>query len=209
MRTDRTGSTVRVACGRFLVIGSFAAMLIVVIAGIAVALIHTGPRATPPSNALGNHSYGMMGDGYGMMGGQGYGTPGTPGSGAANPPGRSTTRGSQAVTMNVKSDAEHGKLGPDRSWHDAFLPANFTVHAGATVTVTVYNYDNMPHSFTSHSLGVNQVIASGSASRPTKVTFAFTAPSRAGTYLWWCALPCDPYSMATIGFMRGYVTVRA
>lgn len=67
----------------------------------------------------------------------------------------------------------------------------------------------MPHSFTSQSLGVDQVIAGGSASRPTKVTFTFIAPSKTGRYLWWCALPCDPYSMATIGYMRGYVTVGA
>lgn len=197
------------ASRRFLVIGSIAAILLVAIAGIAVALIHTGQPATPAVNAPGSYNrYGMMGSGYAMMGG-GYGSPGTPGPANANPPRHATTRGSQTVILNVKSDAEHGKLGPGGTWHDAFLPANFTVRAGETVTVTIYNYDDMPHSFTSQSLGVNQVIAGGTPNRPTKIAFAFVAPSKTGRYLWWCALPCDPYSMATIGFMRGYVTVSA
>ena len=150
----------------------------------------------------------MMGGGYGMMGG-GYGSPSTTGSGTANPPGKATARGSQALTLNVKSNTEHGKRGPDGNWHDAFLPADFTVHAGETVTVTVYNYDDMPHSFTSQSLAVNQTIPGGSASSPSKTTFKFTAPSRSGSYQWWCALPCDPWAMAHDGYMRGYVTVSA
>lgn len=191
-------------------IGSITAVvLLVVIAGIAVALIHTGPRTTPTASGPGSsNGYGMMGGGYGMMG-DGYGSPGTPGPANADPPRQAKTRGSQTVILNVKSDAEHGKFGPAGNWEDAFLPANFSVRAGETVTVTVYNYDDMPHSFTSQSLGVNRVIAGGTARRPTKVTFTLIAPSKTGRYLWWCALPCDPYSMATIGFMRGYVTVSA
>src|SRR5579859_1076071 len=58
----------------------------------------------------------------------------------------------EAVKLIIKSDTEHGKRGSDGNWHDAFLPADFTVHAGDRVTVTVVNYDTMPHSFTSSSL---------------------------------------------------------
>lgn len=36
----------------------------------------------------------------------------------------------------IKSDEEHGKMGSDGNWHDAFLPADFSVKAGSTVRVT-------------------------------------------------------------------------
>ncbi len=113
-----------------------------------------------------------------------------------------------AMKLVVKSDSEKAMKGPDGKYHDAVIPANFTVHAGDRVTVTVYNYDDMPHSWTATDLGVNQTIAAGSESVPSKTTFTFTAPS-AGKYEWWCAMPCDPYAMSTDGLMRGYVTVAA
>jgi plastocyanin len=114
------------------------------------------------------------------------------------------------VKLTVKTDVEHGRRGPDGQWHDAFLPADFTVHAGATVTVTVENQDSGPHTFTSPSMNVNQIISGGgSASAPQQVTFTFTAPAKSGKYAWWCATPCDPWSMAHDGYMRGYVTVTA
>ena len=37
---------------------------------------------------------------------------------------------SEAIKLRVKADDEHGRRGPDGKWHDAFLPADFTVHAG-------------------------------------------------------------------------------
>jgi plastocyanin len=83
------------------------------------------------------------------------------------------------------------------------------VHPGYIVTVTVSNYDDMPHSFTSPSLAVNETIPAGSANAPTKTTFTFTAPSKAGSYPWWCALPRDPWAMAHDGYMRGHVIVSA
>jgi plastocyanin len=113
-----------------------------------------------------------------------------------------------AVKLVVKSDSEHAVKGPDGKYHDAFIPADFTIHAGDRVRVTVYNYDDMPHSWTATDMGVNQTIAAGSETAPSKTTFTFTAPS-AGKYEWWCALPCDPYAMSTDGLMRGYVTVAA
>lgn len=112
------------------------------------------------------------------------------------------------ATLVIRSDGQHGKKGADGKWHDAFLPANFTVLAGVPVKVTVYNYDDMPHSFTSSALHLNKIIAKGGTSTPSKTTFTFT-PTEAGRYLWWCAPPCDPYSMSHIGYMRGYVTAIA
>lgn len=118
----------------------------------------------------------------------------------------------EAVRLVIKSGAEHGKLG-DGKWHDAYLPADFTVHAGARVMLTVYNYDNSPHSFIATSLSptsvISETIPPGSASAPSKTAITFTAPAKAGAYAWWCSVPCDPWSMAHSGYMRGVVTVVA
>lgn len=114
-----------------------------------------------------------------------------------------------AVKLVVKSDSEHARKGPDGTWHDAYLPANFAVRAGQTVNVTVYNYDTGPHTFTAPSLGINAVIPAGTEQAAHKVTFKFTAPSQPGSYQWWCSTPCDPWAMSEQGFMQGTVTVRA
>ena len=115
----------------------------------------------------------------------------------------------QTINVGVKADDEHGRLGPDGKWHDAFLPADFKVHPGAKVTVTVENYDGGAHTFTSPSLAVNATLPGGSLSHPHQTTFTFTAPKKAGRYAWWCAMPCDPWAMSHDGYMRGYVTVAA
>jgi plastocyanin len=107
----------------------------------------------------------------------------------------------------VKSDDEHGKKGPEGTWHDAFLPADLTVKAGATVRVTVYNYDEGPHSFFSPELGANASIPAGSESSPSKTTFTFHAPQKAGSYEWYCTMPCDPWAMEHLGYMKGDVKV--
>jgi plastocyanin len=114
---------------------------------------------------------------------------------------------SESVKLVIKSDEEQGKKGADGQWHDAFLPADFSVEAGATVKVTVYNYDDMPHSFTSAGLDTNAKIPSGTEEKASKTTFTFKAPDKAGSYEWICAVPCDPWSMAHNGFMKGHVTV--
>lgn len=113
----------------------------------------------------------------------------------------------ESVKLTIKSDEEEGRKGPDGNWHDAFLPADFSVSAGATVRVTVYNYDDMPHSFTADQLGTNVTIPGGSEDKPSVTTFTFRAPQRAGSYEWYCAMPCDPWAMNHDGYMRGRVTV--
>lgn len=107
----------------------------------------------------------------------------------------------------VKSDEEHGKMGSDGNWHDAFLPADFSVKPGSTVRVTVYNYDEGEHTFTAPGLGTNVTISAGSEAKPAITTFTFQAPQKAGRYQWFCALPCDPWAMNHNGFMRGFVSV--
>lgn len=113
----------------------------------------------------------------------------------------------ETVKLTVKSDEEHAKKGPEGTWHDAYLPAGFTVQPGATVKVVVSNYDEGAHSFTSTALGTNVIIAAGKPNKPTVTTFTFHAPAKAGRYQWWCNQPCDPWSMSHNGYMRGFVTV--
>jgi plastocyanin len=113
----------------------------------------------------------------------------------------------ESLKLVVKSDEEKGKKGSDGNYHDAFLPADFSVKSGATVRVTVYNYDDMPHTFTATELGVNANVPAGAEDKPSKVTFSFQAPQEAGSYEWFCALPCDPWSMTHYGFMKGHVKV--
>ena len=113
------------------------------------------------------------------------------------------------IAIVAKSDTEHGRKGPDGKWHDAFLPADVTVKAGQRVTLTFTNYDDMMHSFNAAQLGVNVMIPGAKAGKPGTATVTFTAPRKAGAYLWICAMPCDPWAMSHDGYMRGYVTVTA
>jgi plastocyanin len=115
----------------------------------------------------------------------------------------------QSVTMAYRSDVEHGKRGPDGTWHDAATNANFTVHAGAQMTVTAINYDTSPHSFTAPGLGVDQIIPGGGPNAPTTTKFTFKAPSKPGLYKWHCKVPCDHFAMMHIGYMEGNVKVVA
>lgn len=103
------------------------------------------------------------------------------------------------------------KLGPDGKLHDAFSPATLRVTQGQQVDVTVYNYDNMKHSFTSSALGVNeQLNPSPKNGEPGVTHFTFVA-NRAGTFTFECVDPCDMsnggWSMAHQGYMIGSVTV--
>lgn len=124
-------------------------------------------------------------------------------------PGAAASGRMEAVKLVMKSDAERAMKGPDGKYHDAVMPGNFTIQAGRSIRMTIYNYDDMPHTFTATDLGVNQTIPAGSENAPSRTTVTFKAPSTPGKYQWWCALPCDPYSMSTDGLMRGSVTVAA
>jgi len=120
------------------------------------------------------------------------------------------------VTLTVQSDLT---LGPDNRTHDSFVPCNFTVYAGQTVNLTVVNYDNAPHSFTSPTLNVDfQIPASQTNGVPAVSHFQF-AETQVGVYRWWCNVSCDTDSggwamtngsdgqPGQIGFMGGFVTV--
>ncbi len=96
----------------------------------------------------------------------------------------------------------------DGAVHDAFVPGTFTMKAGTTVVVSVTNYDSMPHTWTAPALGVNAQVTPGSQTSPSHVTFTIH-PTKAGTFAWHCATPCDPWSMSHVGYMEGFVTVTA
>ncbi len=120
------------------------------------------------------------------------------------------------ITLVVQGDST---LGPDGQLHDTFAPCNFTVYVGQIVNLTVVNYDNGQHSFTSPTLNVNfQIPGSQVNGVPSVSQFQFTE-TQSGVYRWWCTVPCDTdsggWAMTTgsdgqpdqIGFMGGFVTV--
>ncbi|MBN9621711.1 MAG: hypothetical protein J0H06_01980, partial [Actinobacteria bacterium] len=159
--------------------------------------MHSGEAGVSVVNGTGHRA--MMGGTHrSMMGG----TEGNPPGGAVIGPG-----GVEEVNLIVKSDEEHAKRGPEGTWHDAFLPADFSVDPGASVKVTILNYDEGEHSFTSPMLGLNVTVAAGTPAEPATTTFTFKAPARTGTYMWFCAKPCDPWAMSHFGYMRGFVRV--
>lgn len=111
------------------------------------------------------------------------------------------------VTMRVDPPPLGGTYGTDGQVQDNFSPAFFSVPAGKTVHVVVYNYDDAAHSFTAPALGVNVQVPAG-GSKPSVTRFSFTA-SGPGNFFWVCAIPCDNYSMNTPGYMTGEIHVVA
>jgi uncharacterized cupredoxin-like copper-binding protein len=91
------------------------------------------------------------------------------------------------------------KPGPDGKLHDAFSVTNFNVHAGQPVKLVINNTDTAPHSINAPTAGVNIVV------RPGTHTYTLVV-RRTGRFEWYCMMPCDPYSMAHVGYMRGFIT---
>lgn len=135
-----------------------------------------------------------------------------------------TASGPQTYTMEVLNGKMATKFGivavADGIGHDTFVPSHMTVKAGVPVTMTVYNYDEGPHTYTISKLNINkQIKAHVSDTQPSVTTFTVTFP-KAGTYRWFCALPCDAgqggwamtpdrggHGAAQDGFMAGNVSV--
>ena len=137
----------------------------------------------------------------------------------------------QQLTIYVFRSRQAIPGAPDGKNHDTVVPATFAVKVGTPVEVTVVNYDEMPHTITAPSLGLNAITTPGKAFTTApqgagatellnKVTpgvthFTFTVRT-AGMYRWHCVLPCDDYAgnwaMGTsasgpgqLGFMAGYI----
>lgn len=148
-----------------------------------------------------------------------------------------TQSATETVSMQIltsKMAGKDGYLGPDGNGHDTFMLANLSnaaaheaqtrsnlnVKAGDTITVTVTNYDEGPHTFTSPELGVNATIKPAinpDKGIPSKTTFTFIA-KKSGKFRWYCMDPCDakhgawamtPDGTETdrVGYMAGYVVV--
>lgn len=123
-------------------------------------------------------------------------------------PPMSTSVVSANVTLRVDPQPLGGNYGDDGQIHDVFSPAFFSVPVGHLIRVTVYNHDDMGHTFTSTALGLNVWIPGGDSARPSVTTFTFR-PSSTGNFYWLCAVPCDSYSMGAPGYMQGEIHVVA
>lgn len=136
------------------------------------------------------------------------------------------TKATSATVQNVPIKIAGGKLSkklgyttPDGNGHDTFIPADLNVKVGETVRVTISNYDEGPHTFTSPDIGVNQAIPGAKNATkgiPSVTTFTFVV-KKAGKFRWYCTLPCDKKAKgwamsadktgpARDGYMAGYVT---
>lgn len=107
-----------------------------------------------------------------------------------------------AVTLETKVVGS-GRRGPDGKMHDMFTVTNFVVKAGQPVRLKIDNTDDVPHSITSPSAGVN-IIA-----QPGVHTYTLLVAA-AGRFQWNCMLPCDTdaggWAMQHPGYMSGYIT---
>ena len=125
------------------------------------------------------------------------------------------------VTINYKVvGSEDGDVGPDGNKHDTFKTLDpTTLKVGQVVTLNFTNTDGMPHSYTLPDLGINVTVPGTMNGMTGSATYTFTA-SKAGTFRWFCAIPCDsdqsgwamtmtPGSgMGQDGFMAGSLTVQ-
>jgi heme/copper-type cytochrome/quinol oxidase subunit 2 len=91
------------------------------------------------------------------------------------------------------------KPGADGKLHDAFSVTNFYAHAGQPVKLVINNTDTAAHSIVAPGAGVRIMV------KPGMHTYTLLV-RKAGRFQWFCMMPCDPYSMAHDGYMRGYIT---
>lgn len=132
-------------------------------------------------------------------------TPAVAATSAAAAPASSSTA---SLKLLVNPAPLGGVKGPDGLVHDAFVPGALTMTAGTKYDVTVYNYDTQSHAWMLPELNIDVMVPAGSASSPSVTHFTIT-PKSAGTFQWFCPLPCDKWGMAHDGFMRGYLTVKS
>jgi nitrous oxide reductase len=91
------------------------------------------------------------------------------------------------------------KPGADGKLHDAFSVTNFYAHAGQPVKLVINNTDTAVHSIVAPDADVRIMV------KPGMHTYTLLV-RKPGRFQWFCMMPCDPYSMAHDGYMRGYIT---
>lgn len=124
-------------------------------------------------------------------------------SGSTSATSKGSSTGATVVHVTIESvktpqGSEPAYVGPSGT---VGAPSLFSVKAHAQVEVVVDNHDTGPHTFTAPSLGLNVTIGPDAT-----VTFSFDAPG-AGTYTWYCEVPCGSWVMSHVGYMKGKVTV--
>jgi heme/copper-type cytochrome/quinol oxidase subunit 2 len=67
------------------------------------------------------------------------------------------------------------------------------------VQLTIDNKDDAVHSITATEAGVSIVVMPGVHTYTLLV-------HKAGHFKWICAYPCDPFAMARVAYMQGYIT---
>ncbi len=95
-----------------------------------------------------------------------------------------------------------GKKGPEGQLHDNFTVTEFHVSVGQPVTLQIDNTDTAVHSITSQEAGVSILVQPGTHDYTLVV-------EKPGRFEWHCILPCDPWSMERVGYMRGFITATA
>ena len=129
-------------------------------------------------------------------------------SGTATAAAAPRTPAAVAVKMTIDAPPQGGSRGSNGAVDQAYAPGALAMTVGTTYDITILNYSTDGHTWTLPELNVNAVVPVGSTSSPSVTHFTVT-PKKAGTYQWFCAVPCEKWSMATNGFMRGYVVVKA
>ena len=114
----------------------------------------------------------------------------------------------QQVVLLIDPPPDGGLTNPRGQLVDAFIPSDFSVRTGSPVRLTIYNYDDTPHTFTATGLSVDAVIPPALPTGPGNVTDGFT-PTVTGSFPWHCRVQCNKWSMARAGYMRGVVRVMA
>ena len=93
------------------------------------------------------------------------------------------------------------------------MPHSFTspgLAKGAAVPVAEQQTQGTPQDIKvmpAPGVGVDKMIPPASGKTPSKTVISFVAPAKAGAYIWYCKMPCDPWAMAHVGYMVGRVKV--
>ncbi len=146
------------------------------------------------------------------------------GSGAASNSGSQASSNSvssapaQLLNFQVVGPEDATFLGPDGAKHDVMaVVGSSTVKVGTPVTITITNKDTSQHSMTASELGINIVIPAATDKGDGTISYTFT-PTKAGTFRWFCAIPCDSdnagwdmtsdgHGSGQMNFMAGLITV--